>query len=84
VAKIAQERIKVIEDTGSDNDDEEEKSHANQASSRLIYIILQTSEGRKSRVKLQVTKVKHYFIIKLFWLVLPINVNLYQNFVMFL
>lgn len=57
VAKEAQERIKVIEDIGSDNEDDANKSSTNQVSSKLICIILQTSEGRKSRVKLQVTKV---------------------------
>jgi hypothetical protein len=61
VAKVAQERIKVIEDDGSDNEDDDEKSKMSQSSSKLICVILQTSEGRKSRVKFQVTKVRMKF-----------------------
>ena len=53
--QVTQERIQVIEDDNNEGDSDEE--NAQYASSKLIMIMLQTNEGRKSRVKFLVTKV---------------------------
>jgi hypothetical protein len=61
VATVAKERIQIIE---NDNDDEDEGNLA----SDEITIMLQTQEGRKSRMKFLIKKVclVAYFISLLF------------------
>ena len=46
-----QERVKIV-----DNEDESESTPL------MIYITLQSQEGRKSRVKFLIAKVSHYWL----------------------
>jgi hypothetical protein len=55
--RVAQERIKVCsEENNEDEDNNDKGGDDGDGDARLVKIILQTNEGRKSRVKLQVVR----------------------------